>query len=186
MSKGATGSTGFHQKAVEVQPHEFHACHRGVFCLNLRISPSSARVVLSSHNTELFSGPSISPSQWATYLSGKPMSGWMAGWMVSSATAIQSIYTDQFLFPYARVRKLVWYVAVSHGTLRERACQTIFVLGCIVLSILHPSLLLIQSKTSDGRGLSRSPQSQIDKCISAMLDHKWDFYQYKNWIYLFF
>lgn len=43
----------------------------------------------------------------------------------------------------------------------------------------------MQSKNSNCRGLSRASDSQIEKYISATLDHKWNFYQYKNWIFFF-
>lgn len=87
----------------------------------------------------------------------------------SGATVIQSIYTDQFLFLCARVTKLVWYVAVSVGHCVRELAKLTFFLSRIVLSILPP-LQLIQSKNSNGRGLSRASDSQAEKYISAMQD----------------
>lgn len=76
------------------------------------------------------------------------MDGWLDGWTdkwvfvcvpllgSSSATAIQAIYTDQFLFLCATVKK----IGLVHGCepgifVREKLPNRLF---CIVLSILHP------------------------------------------------
>lgn len=120
------------------------------------------------------------------------MDGWMDGWISgfvcvppsgpSSATAIQSIYTDQFLFLCARVTNATWLWAwdivceSSPNWLFSRAA--LFFQFCILL-------LLIQSKNPNGRGVSRASASQIEKYISMMVHHKWDFYQNKNWIFFF-
>lgn len=139
----------------------------------------------------------MSLSQWATSLSGRLMSGWMAvwtdGWMdvfiaalsvrPSSATVIQSIYTDQFLFLCARVTKLLWYVAASLGhCVWELANRTIFLAALFFQSCIL--LLLIQSKNSNGA----FPGQVTHKWTNIHLQYwtiKWDFYLYKNWIFVF-